>query len=362
VRSSTAKMTTGMLPTMINDEDMVVNGPDLVVDDTEDAHAAAEKRFYSKLNVYKESLKYPEKVMITFDYYKNIIHCLKQPKSGKSIGVDAKFHFWCKKSFKIDVTSGVEILCSMKNSRRIVVVESYFVVLKDIHLKTGHGARDKMRHEMKEHFDWIPFHVIDIFLQCCASCAVRKSCKQPVVPTAIVSVGFLTRLQIDLIDFRTRPDNDFQWILHCRDHYSKYSWAHALKSKEAEPIANYLSSLFYQFGPCKILQSDNGREFTANVIKNLKNVWPGLTIINGRPRHPESQGLVERGNATLCQVLGKFMEDKGTTHWTGCLLPAVYSMNTSLARGVSMTPYEVVFGQKPRVDNELWKSIEEQSK
>ncbi|CAF3013450.1 unnamed protein product, partial [Rotaria sp. Silwood2] len=355
-------MSTNTLTNIIIDgQDTIVNNTDVVIDGNESDDASnEEKKFYSKLNMYKESLKYPEKVMISLDYYQKIIQCLKQPKSGKAIGIDAKFHFWCKKYFKLDITSGIEILCSMKNGRRIVVIESYFAVLKDIHKKTGHGARDKMRHEMNEHYYWMPTQVIDIFLQCCTSCIVRKSFKLPVTPSAIISVGFLTRLQRDLIDFRTRPDKDFQWILHCRDHYSKYSWGYALISKEAQRIADHLLTLFYQFRPCKILQSDNGREFTASVIKNLKNFWPELIIINGRPRHPESQGLVERGNATLCQILGKLMEDRNTTFWTTCLLPAIYSMNTSLARGVNMTPYEIVFGQKPRVDHELWKLIEEQ--
>ncbi|CAF4008161.1 unnamed protein product, partial [Rotaria sp. Silwood1] len=35
-------------------------------------------------------------------------------------------------------------------------------------------------------------------------------------------------------------------------------------------------------------------------------------------------------------------------------------MNTSLARGVDTTPYEIVFGQKPRLGFDLWKSIDEQ--
>ena len=172
----------------------------------------------------------------------------------------------------------------------------------------------------------------------------------------------MTRLQMDLIDLRTRPDKDFQWILHCRDHYSKYSWAFALKSKEAQFVADKLITLFYQFGPCKILQSDNGKEFTASVIKNLNVLWPGLLIINGKPRHPQSQGLVERGNATLCSILGKYMADRHSASWTECLLPVVFSMNTSLARGVDTTPYEIVFGQKPRLDFDLWKSIDEQGK
>lgn len=217
-----------------------------------------------------------------------------------------------------------------------------------------------MRHEVAEHYYWIPSKIIDSFLPTCVSCQVRKPVKAHIIPNAIVSIGFLTRLQIDLIDMRTRPDGDLKWILHCRDHFTKYSWAFALKSKEAQEVAKNLVNLFYQFGPPKILQSDNGKEFTAQVIKDLKILWTGLMILNGRPRHPQSQGLVERGNATLCDILGKFMHDRDTNEWSSCLAPVVYSMNTSLARGINHTPFELVFGQKPRANLSLWETISHQ--
>ncbi|CAF2514846.1 unnamed protein product [Rotaria sp. Silwood2] len=89
-------------------------------------------------------------------------------------------------------------------------------------------------------------------------------------------------------------------------------------------------------------------------------MWPELLILNGRPRHPQSQGLVERGNSTLCDILGKFMQDRDTTHWVPCLLPAIYSMNTSLAQGIKYTLFEVVFGQRPRLNMTLWQSISDQ--
>lgn len=44
-------------------------------------------------------------------------------------------------------------------------------------------------------------------------------------------------------------------------------------------------------------QSDNGKEFTADLIAGLLSLWLGVHIINGRPRHP--QGLVERTDETL---------------------------------------------------------------
>ncbi|CAF3869188.1 unnamed protein product [Rotaria sp. Silwood1] len=198
---------------------------EVVVSDSNDYSCKEEETFYSKVYAYKEKLKYPEKVMISLSFYDKIIVVLQKPNDGKKTGIDAKFHCWCKKHFKIDITSGSHILCLLKDGRRVVVIESYYTILKNIHEKTGHGGRDKMRYEFNQHYYWLPSQMIDCFLQCCISCQVRKSIKNPVVSTAIISIGFMTRLQMDLIDLRTRPDKDFQWILHCRDHYSKYSWA-----------------------------------------------------------------------------------------------------------------------------------------
>jgi hypothetical protein len=41
------------------------------------------------------------------------------------------------------------------------------------------------------------------------------------------------------------------------------------------------------------------------------------------------------------------------------LAPVVYAMNTSGAKSINKTPYEVVFGQKPRSDFEMWKLLSE---
>jgi transposase InsO family protein len=74
---------------------------------------------------------------------------------------------------------------------------------------------------------------------------------------------------MDLIDLRSIRDGEFQWILHIKDHFSKFSWAYPLCSKEAQSVAEKLLQQFYLFGVPKILQSDNGKEFVAKVIKVL---------------------------------------------------------------------------------------------
>ena len=117
--------------------------------------------------------------------------------------------------------------------------------------------------------------------------------------------------------------------------------------QQAKGVADRITELFCQFGPSKILQSDNGKEFVAAVINDLQKKWPGLVIIHGRPRHPQSQGCVERGNGDLQQRLGKWMEKNGDSCSEG-LKHVIFSMNISISATTTKTPHEVAFGQPPR--------------
>ena len=147
----------------------------------------------------------------------------------------------------------------------------------------------------------------------------------------------------------SRPDEDYKWILHARDHFTKYSWAYPLTSKRADEVAEKLTEIFCSFGPSKILQSDNGREFVANVINEIANLWPGLVIIHGRPLHPQSHGCTERGNGDLQVKLGKWV-DENREQWSKGLKFVVHAINTSTAKATCKTPYELVSGQRPRED------------
>ena len=88
---------------------------------------------------------------------------------------------------------------------------------------------------------------------------------------------------MDLIDFKIRNDGDFKYILHVRDHFSRYFWAKPITSKSATEVVGCLFEIFTEIGPPIILQSDNSKEFTADVILNLMTLWPDVKIINGRP-------------------------------------------------------------------------------
>ena len=70
------------------------------------------------------------------------------------------------------------------------------------------------------------------------------------------------------------------------DHLTKFCNIKPLASKKATEVAFNLIDVFTIFGAPHILQSDNGRAFTASVISELKLMWPELVIVHGKPRHP----------------------------------------------------------------------------
>ena len=81
----------------------------------------------------------------------------------------------------------------------------------------------------------------------------------------------------------------FIQILSYQDHLSKFVQLRPMESKRAEEVAKNLIDIFCIFGAPAILQSDNGREFTARVIEECVSLWPGLKTVHGQPRHSQSQ-------------------------------------------------------------------------
>ncbi|CAG8805867.1 27509_t:CDS:2, partial [Racocetra persica] len=123
----------------------------------------------------------------------------------------------------------------------------------------------------------------------CKICKTRRLSSKPLAIRPIISKFFIQRLQIDLIDMRTRRDSEFKWIAHARDHFSHFSWDRILTDKCVAKVAVFLFDIFTVFGLPIFLQSDNRHEFTADIINNLSKLWPNLKIIHGKPRRPQTQ-------------------------------------------------------------------------
>ena len=117
---------------------------------------------------------------------------------------------------------------------------------------------------------------------------------------------------------QTNPNEDFKWIGQFVDHFSKFHVLFALTDNSASQVAkNLCDRVFAYFGLPYIPQSDNGREFTTNIITETVGLWPGkVKIIRGRPRHSQSQGLVEQRNNTVETMIAARKDEERSNNWS----------------------------------------------
>jgi hypothetical protein len=147
------------------------------------------------------------------------------------------------------------------------------------------------------------------------------------------------------------PDAQFKWILHFINHFSKFSCLAALKSKRAVEVADAIAIWIGQFEPPAIMQCDNGREFKGVHLILLKRY--GVKVINGQPRTPSTQGVVEQANATVKTHLKASKEDTSNKPWAGVQPDIALKMNRAVHGSTGKSPYEIMFGRKPRGNQHL---------
>ena len=119
----------------------------------------------------------------------------------------------------------------------------------------------------------------------------------------------------------TSADSEYKWIGHVVDHFSKYHILFPLKQKEASEVAaNLVCKVFAYFGLPYILHSDRGKEFVNQVITEVVSRWPGdCKLVNGKARSPWVQGLVERTNACVEQMIAAKRVDTECNEWVSWL-------------------------------------------
>ena len=149
-----------------------------------------------------------------------------------------------------------------------------FENISAVHVSNGAHRKARTLHDAckvifgKSYPQWLT----DILCGTCAICICKSVRKKPKAGhQPIISKGFGSRGQIDLIDMQSMPDGLFKYILNYTDHGSKMPYLFALSNKEVKCVSYILFRLFTMIGPPAILQADNGREFNGMACNGKAN-------------------------------------------------------------------------------------------
>ena len=129
-----------------------------------------------------------------------------------------------------------------------------------------------------------------------------------------------------------------------QDYFTKWLEAFPIPDQKAYRIVEILKSLFCHLGVPKFLHSDQRRNFESLVVSNLCDFF-GIKKTHTTPYHPQGDGLVERSNRILLDMLRSYVARE--EQWEDFLPLMLYSYNTSHHSSILTTPYMLMYGREP---------------
>ncbi|CAB4039849.1 Retrovirus-related Pol poly from transposon 412 [Paramuricea clavata] len=99
------------------------------------------------------------------------------------------------------------------------------------------------------------------------------------------------------------------------------------------------------------LHTDQGRNFESAVFKEIIDIL-GIKKTRTTPYHPQSDGLVERMNRTLKDILSKLVNER-QDDWDRCLPQALLAYRSTVQTSTGFSPHFLVFGRETRIPVDL---------
>ena len=142
----------------------------------------------------------------------------------------------------------------------------------------GHLGKRKTADRILQRFHWPGMHR-DVASYCkgCAECqklSRGKVCRVPLVPLPVIFVPF-ERIAMDIVEPLPRSSHGNRYVLVVCDYATWYPEAMAMRSVEAERVAEELVTLFARLGIPKEILTDQGTNFTSMLRGGYRGESPG---------------------------------------------------------------------------------------
>jgi hypothetical protein len=138
---------------------------------------------------------------------------------------------------------------SLETMKSFVCYKDLFDELTEIH-GVNHCKGRIFYNRCKEKYANVTQEVTKLFTDTCQLCVKSLPRKKPTPGhTPILTRGFGSQGQVDLIDFQTLPDGEFKFLMNYTDAGEKFGWSIPLTSKRASSVALRLVDIFTVIGP-----------------------------------------------------------------------------------------------------------------
>ena len=186
------------------------------------------------------------------------------------------------------------------------------------------------------------------YVKSCHVCQVSESkrpVRAPLQPIPVVGEPF-DKVIVDVVGPLPRTGGGNEYLLTLMCAATRYADAIPISSCKARKIVPKIVDIFSKFGMPKILQTDRGSNFMGKYFQRALREM-GVSHVTSTAYHPQSQGCLERWHGTLKGVLTKFCY-LNAKDWDEGVQVALYAIRTAKHEGLGYSPFELMFGRKPR--------------
>ncbi|KAG1040601.1 hypothetical protein G6F43_012260 [Rhizopus delemar] len=222
-------------------------------------------------------------------------------------------------------------------------------ILTSIH-QEGHFGAKQLFSQVNPLFSYPKrlFKICKEIAQACVTCQVRarpvfqrrnlaSPIKTPATPFFMVGCDAVGPLDV------TSQGN--KYILTGVDYLTRWPMAMAVPDiTERTTIKFYYQAIIAQFGVPNYILTDRGSSFVSRYTKAVLS-QVGCRSVSTTAFRPQTNGLCERLNQTLCRTIAKIARDKNERHeWDKYLSQALLVIRTLVNSSTGFSPSQLLYG------------------
>ena len=202
----------------------------------------------------------------------------------------------------------------------------------------GHHGTAKILAQLQQEAYWVRMAKdVQLYCQQCTTCQQAKLPNPAWVP---MPIG-----QADILEVPVSRQNH-RYLLVVMDYFTKWIEAIPLHDQTAASITKAIIKICSTFGVPSILHSDQGRNFESHMLHQMLQAF-GIKKSYTIAYHPQCDGMVERFNRSLLQLLRCYVStEEDWESYVSSLGLVCISYCPHSTTGVS--PFHLMFGRDPK--------------
>ena len=221
-------------------------------------------------------------------------------------------------------------------------------VLRDCHNapSAGHMGTQKTLDRVRQEAYWTNMaRDVDMHCRECEECQKSKLPIPTRAPLVNVPVGRPWQMvAIDILEVPLSNRNN-RYLLVVQDYFTKWPEAIPIPDQTAARITKEMVKLFCMYGIPDIVHSDQGRNFESTIFRQTLAAF-GTKKSHTTAYHPEGDGMVERLNRSLLQLLRTYAQRQDD--WEKHLPLVLYAYRTSTHSSTGTSPFQLMYGRQPK--------------